>query len=112
MEISKMTAEKGFEAMARMAPYVAELLQAADIKEAKDALPDTYNGIDVMAIVYPALAGGHAEAIIAIAAILEDKPLDEMKQAPLGVVCEALSGLTLKEFFDFFPFARGVASRV
>lgn len=112
MEISKMNAEKGFEVMARLAPLVAKLLSASDLKAAKESLPDTFSGVNIMEIVYPALAGGHADTIIKIAAILAEKPEDEMRKASMGEVCEVLRGLTLKEFFDFFAFARGLASHV
>lgn len=112
MKISEMSAEKGFETMARIAPYVAELLRAGDIKEAKEKLPETFNGVDVFECIYPALAGGHASAIIHMAAIMTDVPYEEMAKKNAGEVAKAIGGETLREFFDFFPFARGLALRV
>lgn len=112
MRIADMAPQQGFEMLAKIAPYAAELMQAGDLKAAKEGFPEQTTGYDVVSIFYPALIGGHLDAVLGIAAALTGCTLEEMRSKSTGEVLEALKGETMKEVYDFFPFARGLVSLV
>lgn len=108
MKLSEMNTEKAFECMARMTPYVAQIMSDPAVAEAKRKLHDKggelTNG-DVMLGLYPLLMRDHSEALCGIVAAMEGRTLDEVKAQPYKKTFAAIRAGFTQELFDFFPFA-------
>ena len=115
MSISQMSTDKAFECMARMVPYVVEILgdpKLAEVKKRFDEKGDELTNGDFMLEAYPLLLRDHREALYGIVAAMSDKSMAEVKDQSFAETFNIIREGFTKELFDFFPFARRLAANV
>ena len=108
MKLSEMNTEKAFACMARMVPYVAEIMGDPNVAEAKRKLGEKAGELtngDFMAAIYPLLMRDHGEALCGIVAAMDDRTVEEVKAQPYKKTLAAIRADFTRELFDFFPFA-------
>ncbi len=107
-----VSTEKGFELMAEILPYMAEILNDPDgdaaVKPLREKGKDADSG-DVMSSLMPIFLTKHREATFHIAAAFCGKSYEEVLAQPLHDTVEALRGGVTADFIDFFVYCMHVS---
>lgn len=102
-----ISTEKGFDLMAEILPYMAEILNDPDGDEAVKPLREKGKNAesgDVAAKLMPIFLTKHREATMHIAAAYSGKSYEEVCTQPLTATVAALRNGVTSEFIDFFVF--------
>lgn len=102
-----ISTEKGFDLMAEILPYMAEILNDPDgdaaVKDLRKKGKDAESG-DVMSALMPIFLIKHREATCRIAAAYSGKTYEEVLAQPLADTVAALRNGVTSDFIDFFVF--------
>lgn len=106
MKIRDMKGSKGFRTMSKIAVYLTNIINDAEVTEAKKVIRGKDTVIsDVLSQAFPALFDRHAEDVLGLIAAYNDKTIEEMEAMSMNDIKELLDGIDVMELMDFLPFA-------
>ena len=100
-----MNTEKGFDLMADVLPYIAEILNDPDCDDAvadlREKGPNAESG-DLISKLLPIFITKHRSALYSIAAAFAGKTVEAVREQPLAVTVADLNGGCTGEMMAFF----------
>lgn len=104
MKLSEMPADQAFEAMGKMIPHVAAILEDPAVGECKKLLKEkNANGAQMLSRAVPLIFSSHPDDIFAVVAAATGHTEEDVRSMPLSQVKEAFDE-AWADVLDFFPF--------
>ena len=113
MKIGEMSADKAFETMAKLAPYIQSITDDEVIRMAKivrnddrksGSLEDAQrSGESFLWSIMPRMIGEHREDVFGIVSVLKECPIEQVEKMTFADLMECLNSA---EMFDILPFFR------
>lgn len=111
MKISEMSTEQGFDVMAKLAPYISEIVQDEEIKSVAEQYK-SQNGIgDSMDRLFPLMLAKHRKALYGMVSAVTGKTEETIKKQPMQTTKEDFSQTLCDDVFDFFILFMRMALR-
>ncbi len=113
MKLSQMKGDAAFDAMVRMVPYVAAILEDDKVQQARDSLRGKKNlrAGEVMQAVMPLMLQNHRDDLMGIASVMSDHTVEELKEMDFAALAPLLRDTFCEELFDFFPSCMALVLR-
>lgn len=108
---SVLSTEMGFELMEKLLPHVAAILSDEELTDAKTAIraEETFHVGRAFDNLMPLFLGKHREHVLAMAAVISGKTLEEVKAQPLHDTVTALRQNITGDMMIFFGSCLRVA---
>lgn len=113
MRINEMSADKAFETMAKLVPYIYNISDDETIKKAKSERNERTDdpeeakkaGERFLWSVIPAVLARHKEDVFGIVSVMEGCSIEDVQKMTYAELMECINGAGIFDVLSFFKFA-------